>query len=48
MRPSDFGNQVAVIERTVSVLAENELQVRLAGAPGGRITIVIDAASWMP
>lgn len=48
VRPNDFGNQVAVIERTVSLQADNELKVRLAGAPGGRITIVIDAASWMP
>jgi hypothetical protein len=44
--PNDFGNHVSLIERSVSLEAENELEVRLAGAPGGRITVVIDAASW--
>jgi hypothetical protein len=48
VRPNDFGNQVAVIERTVNLQADNELNVRLAGAPGGRVTIVIDPASWTP
>jgi hypothetical protein len=46
--PNDFGNQVAVIQRTVTLQAENEIKVRLAGAPGGRITIVIDATNWVP
>jgi hypothetical protein len=46
--PNHFGNHVAMIERTVVMQAENELMVRLAGSPGGRITIVIDAASWTP
>ncbi|MGH8245678.1 MAG: hypothetical protein ACREUU_04525 [Gammaproteobacteria bacterium] len=48
VRPNDFGNQVVVIERTVNLQTENELKVRLAGTPGGHITIVIDAASWTP
>lgn len=46
--PQHFGNNVAVIERTVTLQAENELKVRLGGAPGGRIVVVIDAASWTP
>jgi hypothetical protein len=47
-RPNDFGNQVSVIERSVALQAENEIQVRLAGRPGGRISIVVDPASWAP
>ncbi len=46
--PNDFGNHVAVSQRTVTLQAENELKVRLAGAPGGRITVVIDAANRVP
>jgi hypothetical protein len=48
VHPSDFGSTVATIDRPVTLAADNELKVRLAGAPGGRITIVIDAASWTP
>ena len=44
--PNHFGNQIAVIERTVTVQTENELKVRLAGSPGGRSVTLIDAASW--
>lgn len=46
--PNNFGNNVAVIERTVTLQAENELKVRLAGSPGGRIVILINAANWTP
>lgn len=46
--PQHFGHNVALIERNVTLQAENELKVRLAGAPGGRIVIVIDAANWTP
>lgn len=48
VRPSDFGNQVSTIVRTVALQASNELTVRLGGSPGGRITIVIEPASWTP
>jgi hypothetical protein len=48
VRPSDFGAQVALIEKTVALQPSNELSVRLAGTPGGRITIVIEAANWVP
>lgn len=46
--PNHFGNHVAVIERTVTMQGQNELKVRLAGSPGGRIAVVIDAGSWTP
>jgi hypothetical protein len=46
--PQHFGNDVALIERNVTLQAENELKVRLGGAPGGRVVVVIDAASWTP
>ncbi len=46
--PNDFGSDVSSIQRTVTPQPKNELKVRLAGSPGGRITIVIDAASWTP
>jgi hypothetical protein len=46
--PNAFGSQVAVIERVVTLQSENTLKVRLAGTPGGRISVVIDAASWAP
>jgi hypothetical protein len=45
-RPNDFGNNVATIERTVVLQSMNELQVRLAGAPSGRITVLIKASAW--
>jgi hypothetical protein len=48
VRPNDFGNQVALIERVVTLQSESTLQVRLAGSPGGRISVVIDATSWAP
>lgn len=46
--PNDFGKRDPAIERVVNLQADNELKVELAGAPGGQITIVIDAASWAP
>ncbi len=47
--PNHFGNNVAVIQRTVTLpQAENELKVRLGGAPGGRIVVTIDPTSWTP
>lgn len=46
--PNHFGNHVALIERTVTLQSENELKVRLAGSPDGRIVILIDAANWTP
>jgi hypothetical protein len=44
----NFGQRVALIEKTVTLQQENTIKVRLAGAPGGRITIVIDSANWTP
>lgn len=46
--PNDFGRQVSVIERTVTLASENKLQVRLGGTPGGHIAVVIEPASWGP
>lgn len=46
--PQHFGHNVPLIERTITLQADNELRVRLGGAPGGRIVIVIDAANWTP
>jgi hypothetical protein len=46
--PNDFGNQVAPIDRVVTLQSENTLKVRLGGNPGGKISVVIDATSWAP
>lgn len=37
--PNDFGQNVAVIDRTVSLQAGNTLQIRFTSAPGSFITI---------
>jgi RHS repeat-associated protein len=39
--PSDFNQQVGVIDRTVTLIANNVLYVRLASAPGSYLTINI-------
>jgi len=44
--PSDFRRATGLVEREVSLNLENELAVRLAGEPGGRILIMIRSANW--
>lgn len=39
--PNDFNQQVALIERPVALTPNNTLEVRLAGAPGGRLGITL-------
>lgn len=39
--PSDFGQNVAVIDRTVALQATNTLEVRLTSAPGSLLTISV-------
>ena len=39
--PSDFGQNVAVIDRTVSLQASNTLEIRLTSAPGSFITVSV-------
>jgi ABC-type cobalt transport system substrate-binding protein len=41
--PSDFNQQVAELRRPVTLLPINELRVRLAGTPGGLLTISVSA-----
>ena len=41
LSPSDFNQQVGVIERTVSINSNNEISVKLTSAPGSFITISI-------
>ncbi|MGH7232925.1 MAG: Ig-like domain-containing protein, partial [Nitrospiraceae bacterium] len=43
--PSDFGQNVAVIDRTVTLQATNTLEVRLTSAPGSVLTISVLATS---
>ena len=44
--PSDFGQNVAVIDRTVTLQASNMLEIRLTSAPGSFITIsVLDTSA---
>ena len=44
--PSDFGQNVAVIDRTVTLQASNTLEIRLTSAPGSFITIsVLDTSA---
>lgn len=46
MSTNDFSNRVGTIERSVNLTADNELAVRLAGAPGSRLLIVVRSANW--
>lgn len=39
--PSDFGQNVAVIDRTVGLQATNTLQIRLTSAPGSVLTVSV-------
>src|SRR3990170_1539247 len=39
--PADFGQNVALIERSLSLSPNNTLEVRLASAPGGYITLSV-------
>ncbi len=44
--PSDFGQNVAVIDRTVTLQASNQLEIRLTSAPGSFITVsVLDTSA---
>lgn len=44
--PSDFGDEVDIIDRDVTLSAENELGVRLAGAPGSKMLVIIRSRDW--
>ncbi|HLB36951.1 MAG TPA: RHS repeat-associated core domain-containing protein [Gemmatimonadales bacterium] len=46
--PNEFGQTVAEIRRQVSLVANNELSVRLASTPGAFLTIEISAAGGLP
>ncbi len=46
--PSDFSNKVDFINRAVTLNADNELTVRLAGAPGSRMLIILKSRDWAP
>ncbi|MCC6965793.1 MAG: Ig-like domain-containing protein, partial [Nitrospira sp.] len=39
--PNDFGQNVAVIDRTVALQASNQLEIRLTSAPGSFLTISV-------
>lgn len=39
--PSDFGQNVAIIDRTVTLQASNQLEIRLTSAPGSFITLSV-------
>lgn len=44
--PSDFGQNVAVLDRTVTLQATNTLEIRLTSAPGSFITVsVLDTSA---
>lgn len=46
VEPDDFRPSARVIERSVTLAADNELAVRLAGAPGGRVSVIVRSAGW--
>lgn len=46
VRPDDFRPSARLIERSVTLVSDNELAVRLAGAPGGRISVIVRSAAW--
>jgi len=46
LAPSDFGNKVDGIDRAVTLNAENELAVRLAGAPGSKMLVLVKSKGW--
>jgi VCBS repeat protein len=46
--PNDFSNRIDVIDRPVPLDADNELAVRLAGAPGSRIRVILKSRGWAP
>lgn len=45
IRPNDLNQTVASVTRTVALLPDNVLAVRLAGAPGSSVTITIECTS---
>jgi hypothetical protein len=46
LRPDDFGARVDVIDRPINLAADNALSVRLAGAPGSRILVILRSRGW--
>ena len=46
--PSDFGQNVAVIDRTVTLQPNNTLEIRLTSAPGSFITVSVLDTSLGP
>src|SRR5688572_12692321 len=46
--PADFGQNVATIERTLKLSPNNTLEVRLASAPGGYITLTVAGRQILP
>ena len=46
LRPSDFGVNIGTIERPITLQQTNQLDVRLAGTPGGIIVVKIKVGSW--
>lgn len=45
LTPADFNQQVAELRTPVMLLPSNELRIRLAGAPGGLLTISVSAVA---
>src|SRR5689334_12035996 len=46
--PADFGQNVAMIERTVTLVPNNSLEVSLAGGPDGSLTLVVLGTRILP
>jgi hypothetical protein len=46
--PADFGQNVALIERSLNLSPSNTLEVRLASAPGGYITVTVLGTRILP
>lgn len=44
--PDAFGANVPGFERSVDLRSENEVAVRLAGTPQGKIKVILSAAGW--
>jgi hypothetical protein len=46
LSPNDFGNRVGAIDRPVNLTSDNELAVRIAGAPGSRMVVILRSRDW--
>jgi hypothetical protein len=44
--PADFSNNVAEADRTVALTGKNQVAVRLAGAPGSRMILIVRSRDW--